>query len=153
LQLATAIEKLIPRRHDDRIHPATRVFQALRIYVNDELGELVKALSVAERLLKPDGRLVVVTFHSLEDRIVKKFLNDRSQNKSGSRYAPQIVSQPPTFALPFKTPRIATEIECERNPRARSAKLRVGIRTHNPPRQDMNFVDLPKLPVVQEYRI
>jgi 16S rRNA (cytosine1402-N4)-methyltransferase len=153
LQLANAIEKLIPRRHDDRIHPATRVFQALRIYVNDELGELAKALSAAERLLKPQGRLVVVTFHSLEDRIVKRFLQDRSQTEIGSRYLPQTVVQEPTFELPFKTPVTATDAECVRNVRARSAKLRVGLRTLAHARESVDFAGLPKLPNVQGYRI
>jgi 16S rRNA (cytosine1402-N4)-methyltransferase len=88
-QLAGLIEKVSPRRPQDKIHPATRVFQALRTYVNDELGELARTLFAAERALKPGGRLVVVTFHSLEDRIVKRFFPGPGSGKaSGSRHLP-----------------------------------------------------------------
>jgi 16S rRNA (cytosine1402-N4)-methyltransferase len=152
-QLATAIEKLIPRRHDDRIHPATRVFQALRIYVNDELGQLTAALSAAERVLKPGGRLVVVTFHSLEDRIVKKFFTDRADAGSGSRHLPQIAVKAPTFTLPFKGVQEPSEAECATNVRARSAKLRMGIRTDAMARNDDAFANLPRLPDVRGYRV
>jgi 16S rRNA (cytosine1402-N4)-methyltransferase len=152
-QLAAAIEKLIPRRHDDRIHPATRVFQALRIYVNDELGQLTQALCAAERVLKPGGRLVVVTFHSLEDRIVKKFFTDRADAGSGSRHLPQIEVKSPTFNLPFKGVVEPTDAECAVNVRARSAKLRVGIRTDAKPRNDTEFSSLPRLPDVRGYRV
>jgi 16S rRNA (cytosine1402-N4)-methyltransferase len=152
-QLAAAIEKLIPRRHDDRIHPATRVFQALRIYVNDELGQLSQALCAAERVLKPGGRLVVVTFHSLEDRIVKKFFNDRADAGSGSRHLPQIEVKLPTFTLPFKGVQEPSDGECALNVRARSAKLRAGIRTDASPRNDSEFSSLPRLPDVRGYRV
>lgn len=152
-QLASAIEKLIPRRHDDRIHPATRVFQALRIYVNDELGQLTAALCAAERVLKPGGRLAVVTFHSLEDRIVKKFFNDRADAGSGSRHLPQVAVKAPTFTLPFKGVQEPSEAECAVNVRARSAKLRAGIRTDAPARQDEEFAGLPRLPDVRGYRV
>ncbi len=151
-QLATAIEKLIPRRHDDRIHPATRVFQALRIYVNDELGELTKALCAAERILKPGGRLVVVTFHSLEDRIVKKFFSDRADAGSGSRHLPQVEIKAPTFTLPFKGVQEPSEAECAVNVRARSAKLRAGVRTDAKARNDEEFASLPRLPDVRGYK-
>jgi 16S rRNA (cytosine1402-N4)-methyltransferase len=151
-QLAAAIEKLIPRRHDDRIHPATRVFQALRIYVNDELGQLTHALCAAERVLKPGGRLVVVTFHSLEDRIVKKFFSDRADAGAGSRHLPQVALKMPTFMLPFKGVQEPTETERDANARARSAKLRAGIRTSAPARNDDDFASLPRLPDVRGYR-
>ena len=146
LDLADAIELTVGRKPQDRIHPATRVFQALRIFVNDELGELAEALFAAERALKPGGRLVVVTFHSLEDRIVKKFLTDRSGQAGGSRHLPEVRALAPTFerAGPVVA---ASEAEAAQNPRARSAKLRAGIRTDAPPRgADPSIFGLPKLP-------
>jgi 16S rRNA (cytosine1402-N4)-methyltransferase len=151
-QLTSAIEKLIPRRHDDRIHPATRTFQGLRIYVNDELGQLTQALIAAERVLKPGGRLVVVSFHSLEDRIVKKFFADRSDPGHGSRHLPQVAVIQPTFTLQFKGATEADEAELAANPRARSAKLRAGVRTVAPARADAGFAALPNLPPVSAYR-
>ncbi|RCL00695.1 MAG: Ribosomal RNA small subunit methyltransferase H [Candidatus Tokpelaia sp. JSC189] len=126
--LAGAIEKLL-RRRPATIHPATRVFQALRIYVNDELGELAHALFAAEKILKPGGKLVIVTFHSLEDRMVKRFFHDRSGIKISSRHLPDTVSRLPSFVLLFKGIKIPKEEEIVHNPRARSAKLRAGIRT------------------------
>ena len=132
LDLVKAVERATgPQRMKDRTHPATKTFQALRIHVNAELDELVEALFAAERMLKPGGRLVVVTFHSLEDRIVKRFFATRSGNvPSTSRHAPGIEVRPdPTFTLPHKGHVEASEDEMQRNPRARSAKLRVGIRT------------------------
>ena len=146
LDLADAIELTVGRNPKDRIHPATRVFQALRIFVNDELGELAEALFAAERALKPGGRLVVVTFHSLEDRIVKKFLTDRSGQAGGSRHLPEVRALAPTFerAGPVVA---ASEAEAAQNPRARSAKLRAGIRTEAPPRAaDPSIFGLSKLP-------
>lgn len=116
-------------------HPATRVFQALRIYINDELGELYKALLAAERVLKPGGRLVVVTFHSLEDRIVKSFLRNRSeQPASGSRHQPQIKTEKniTSFNVTKRSGVTAKKDEVSRNPRSRSARLRWGIRTDAP---------------------
>jgi 16S rRNA (cytosine1402-N4)-methyltransferase len=136
LDLVRAVERATGRqRPQDRTHPATRTFQALRIHVNGELDELVEALHAAERLLKPGGRLVVVTFHSLEDRIVKRFFAQRSGNvPSGSRHLPDIEKGPaPSFTLPFKGHAGASEDEARANPRARSAKLRCGIRTAAPP--------------------
>lgn len=128
-QLAGLIEKVSPRRPQDKIHPATRVFQALRTYVNDELGELAQTLFAAERALKPGGRLVVVSFHSLEDRIVKRFFLDRSGKASGSRHMPMVAERETVFTLIGKQPVMADEAECEANPRSRSAKLRAGLRT------------------------
>jgi 16S rRNA (cytosine1402-N4)-methyltransferase len=113
------------------IHPATRTFQALRLYVNDELGELTRGLEAAERVLRAEGRLVVVAFHSLEDRIVKRFLAERSSVRpSGSRHQPERRGGPPqTFQLLGTRARIASTDEISRNPRARSARLRVAQRT------------------------
>nr|WP_099864628.1 16S rRNA (cytosine(1402)-N(4))-methyltransferase RsmH [Pararhizobium haloflavum] len=127
--LAGLIETVVPRKAKDKIHPATRVFQALRIFVNDELGELADALSASERALKPGGRLVVVTFHSLEDRMVKRFLTERSGRKQGSRHLPVLEEQPATFVPIGKGMQAASPAEAEANPRARSAKLRAATRT------------------------
>jgi 16S rRNA (cytosine1402-N4)-methyltransferase len=144
--LAGAIADLVGFPPREKIHPATRVFQALRIYVNDELGELAKALVAAERVLKPGGRLVVVTFHSLEDRIVKRFIADRSAEPSGSRHLPQKQSVPATF-VKLAGPVTPGEAELAANPRARSAKLRAAQRTQAPPRPiDVGLFGLPKLP-------
>jgi 16S rRNA (cytosine1402-N4)-methyltransferase len=144
--LADAIEALLGRGPKDKIHPATRTFQGLRIFVNDELGELARALFAAERALKPGGRLVVVTFHSLEDRIVKKFMADRSGSTGGSRHLPEVAANVPTFAR-SGTIVAASDAEADANPRARSAKLRAAIRTDAPARsQDLSLFGLPSLP-------
>ncbi|MFS0710338.1 16S rRNA (cytosine(1402)-N(4))-methyltransferase RsmH [Brevundimonas phoenicis] len=134
LDLAEVVEKALGGRRGAAIHPATRVFQALRIAVNDELGELECGLEAAEATLAPGGRLVVVTFHSLEDRIVKAFLTERTGNApGGSRHAPVAVeTRKPSFDLMFKGAREAGEAELAANPRARSAKLRAGVRTSAP---------------------
>jgi len=109
------------------IHPATRTFQALRIHVNDELGELTRALDASLEILKPQGRLVVVSFHSLEDRIVKQFLNSRSTAAPrGSRHLPLTDAARPLFKLITSKARQPGDAETERNPRARSARLRAG---------------------------
>ena len=115
----------------DRTHPATRTFQALRIHVNGELDELAQALCAAEDILDVGGRLVVVTFHSLEDRIVKKFFTERSGSlPSNSRHMPVAALGPqPSFTLIHKGHQEAGPQEMLDNPRARSAKLRCGIRT------------------------
>jgi 16S rRNA (cytosine1402-N4)-methyltransferase len=134
LDLAETIEKAVGGRRGAPIHPATRVFQALRIAVNDELGELTAGLAAAEATLAPGGRLAVVTFHSLEDRIVKQFLTERTGNTpGGSRHAPVAVeTRKPSFTLQFKGAREAGEAERADNPRARSARLRAAVRTDAP---------------------
>jgi len=149
LDLADAIETHVGRKPGDKIHPATRVFQALRIFVNDELGELAEALFAAERVLKPGGRLAVVTFHSLEDRIVKRFIADRSSSPAGSRYLPETQVKTQTFEK--RGGAIGpTDAETEANPRARSAKLRVAVRTAAPARAaDADIFGLPRLPDIR----
>jgi len=134
LDLAEVVEKALGGRRGGAIHPATRVFQALRIAVNDELGELRAGLEAAEACLSPGGRLAVVTFHSLEDRIVKAFLTERTGSApSGSRHAPVAVERrKPSFVLKFKGAVEAGEDELRTNPRARSAKLRAAVRTDAP---------------------
>lgn len=144
--LAGLIELVTPRKMKDKIHPATRVFQALRIFVNDELGELAQALFAAERALKPGGRLVVVTFHSLEDRVVKKFFSDRAGKASGSRHLPIAHERAATFEPVGKPMVSAGEEEAQVNPRARSAKLRAGQRTSAPAEaEDMSLFGFPNL--------
>jgi 16S rRNA (cytosine1402-N4)-methyltransferase len=106
------------------IHPATRTFQALRIHVNDELGELSRALEAATRALKPEGRLAVVSFHSLEDRIVKQFLAGRAKPAHASRHAPEAPHARTVYRLLNSRPVVPGESEITINPRARSAKLR-----------------------------
>lgn len=135
LDLADVVEKALGGRRGAPTHPATRTFQALRIAVNDELGELTAGLEAAERTLSPGGRLAVVTFHSLEDRIVKAFLTERSGNApGGSRHAPvAIETRKPSFTLQFKGAREAGEVELAANPRSRSARLRAAVRTDAPP--------------------
>ncbi len=134
LDLAEVVEKAVGGRRGAPTHPATRTFQALRIAVNDELGELTAGLEAAEATLSPGGRLAVVTFHSLEDRIVKAFLTERSGNApGGSRHAPVAVeTRKPSFTLQFKGAREAGEAELAANPRARSARLRAAVRTEAP---------------------
>jgi len=148
LELAQIIEKCLPRAKPGQSHPATRSFQALRIAVNDELRQLTDGLAAAERALKPGGQLAVVTFHSIEDRIVKRFLQDRaSTGGGGSRHAPEAAARTPAFEL---TPRRAIApdaAEIDRNPRARSAKLRVARRTGAPAGATDPFaLGLPDLP-------
>lgn len=145
LQLAELIEKVVGRKPTDRIHPATRVFQALRIFVNDELGELARALFAAERLLKPGGVLAVVTFHSLEDRMVKRFFAERSGGMGGSRHLPAAGGAAPAFEKPAKDVE-PDEAEIAANPRARSARLRSAVRTAGPAgRGDFSIFSMPAL--------
>lgn len=134
LDLAEVVERAHGGRRGAKVHPATKVFQALRIAVNDELGELEAGLAAAERTLKAGGRLAVVTFHSLEDRIVKSFLTARAGREgAGSRHAPPKVGGPqPSFQLLHNGARAPGEAEVAANPRARSAKLRAAVRTEAP---------------------
>jgi 16S rRNA (cytosine1402-N4)-methyltransferase len=118
----------------------------LRIFVNEELQELVTALAAAERILRSSGRLVVVSFHSLEDRIVKSFLTARGRRSAGSRHAPEAVHTPPSFRILTGRPVVADENEIAANPRARSAKLRAAERTDAPAGDDIADELLPRLP-------
>jgi 16S rRNA (cytosine1402-N4)-methyltransferase len=134
LELAEFIEKALGGRRGAKVHPATRSFQAIRIAVNEELSELEAGLESAERALKAGGRLCVVTFHSLEDRIVKTFLTERAgRTPGGSRHAPPVAAgAAPSFQLLFNGARGPSEAEVAANPRARSAKLRAAVRTEAP---------------------
>ncbi|WP_375458711.1 16S rRNA (cytosine(1402)-N(4))-methyltransferase RsmH [uncultured Enterovirga sp.] len=136
IRTTAELTELVARhvRAEPGFNPATRTFQALRIAVNDELGQLVEALHAAERALRPGGRLAVVTFHSLEDRIVKQFLQARtSRLPRGSRHMPSPDPAVPTFEPATRGPVVPGEAELARNPRSRSAKLRAAIRTAAPP--------------------
>jgi 16S rRNA (cytosine1402-N4)-methyltransferase len=134
-ELAEIVARVV-RAKPGEIHPATRTFQALRLLVNDELGELARALGAAERVLRPGGRLVVVAFHSLEDRIVKTFLSGRSGTRGRSRHQPELMRKPATFRLLTKRPVTPDNDEIAANPRARSAKLRAAERTEAPARTE-----------------
>jgi 16S rRNA (cytosine1402-N4)-methyltransferase len=147
--LADIVERVV-RSKPGQVHPATRTFQALRLFVNEELNELADALAAAERILKPSGRLAVVSFHSLEDRIVKTFLAERARTAGGSRHLPEIEAKPPTFTLLTKRPIVAGEAEVAANPRARSAKLRAAERTSAPPRAFDADEYLPRLPSLDQ---
>lgn len=134
LDLAETVERALGGRKGAKVHPATRVFQALRIAVNEELSELEEALLAAEQVLNVGGRLAIVTFHSLEDRIVKAFFTERAGRlPQGSRHLPPVkAGRAPTFELIFNGHRGPSDAELEANPRSRSAKLRAGIRTAAP---------------------
>lgn len=146
-ELADLVLRVFHGRKPDGRHPATRTFQALRIHVNDELGELVRGLAAAEHVLKPGGRLVVVTFHSLEDRIVKRFLASRAGKEPGiSRHFPaqSIKSEGESFRIVNSRPLTPSEGELDVNPRARSARLRAAIRTEGAPHSlDPEALGLP----------
>jgi len=132
-ELAAVVRRALGFRQGQKSDPATRTFQAIRIHLNAELDELEQGLKAAERSLRPGGRLAVVTFHSLEDRIVKRFLKTRSGDvPSGSRHRPMVAKGPdPTFEQVAK-PVSPSEAELARNPRARSARLRTAVRTDAP---------------------
>jgi 16S rRNA (cytosine1402-N4)-methyltransferase len=134
LELAAFVERALGGRRGAKTHPATKTFQALRIAVNEELSELEAGLVAAERTLKAGGRLCVVTFHSLEDRIVKSFLAVRAgKTPAGSRHAPPLAKgAEPSFQLLFNGAHAPSAAEVAANPRARSAKLRAAVRTDAP---------------------
>lgn len=133
LELANLVERVIGRRPQDRIHPATRTFQALRIFVNDELGQLAHGLSDAEHLLREGGVLAAVAFHSLEDRLVKRFFTARTGRAArANRFMPERDETAPSFREIAHKARKASDAEAEINPRARSAKLRAAERTSAP---------------------
>jgi 16S rRNA (cytosine1402-N4)-methyltransferase len=126
-QLAELIERLAPR-HGKKSHPATKVFQALRIAVNDEIGSLKRGLDAAVKILKPGGRLAVITFHSLEDRVVKEFGRERTRDYtfSGEVDVPELRSPcVPELKCVSRKAILPGEVELEENPRSRSAQLRV----------------------------
>jgi len=136
LELAETVERVLGRGKVGGRHPATRTFQALRIHVNDELGELAQGLAAAERVLRPEGRLAVVTFHSLEDAVVKRFLQARAgRREGGSRHLPPGAppEREPSFRFVNPKPVSPAETEIAANPRARSARLRGAVRTSAPP--------------------
>ena len=142
--LAELVARVV-RSKPNEIHPATRTFQALRIFVNEELDELQQALFAAERVLKPGGRLVVVSFHSLEDRIVKNFLSQRGKASAGSRHMPEVAQAAPSFDILTKRPVTPSEAEVAANPRARSAKLRAAQRTAAPAYAEDELPGWPRL--------
>jgi len=142
--LADIVSKVV-RSKPGEIHPATRTFQGLRIFVNQELDELHLALAAAERVLKPGGRLVVVSFHSLEDRIVKNFLVERGKAGGGSRHLPELAQAAPSFVILTKRPIVADDAEISANPRARSAKLRAAERTDAPAHEAASLPAWPTL--------
>jgi 16S rRNA (cytosine1402-N4)-methyltransferase len=142
--LADIVSKVV-RSKPGEIHPATRTFQGLRIFVNQELDELHLALAAAEGVLKPGGRLVVVSFHSLEDRIVKNFLGERGKAGGGSRHLPELAHAAPSFVIRTKRPIVADDEEISANPRARSAKLRAAERTDAPAHEAASLPAWPTL--------
>jgi 16S rRNA (cytosine1402-N4)-methyltransferase len=144
--LADIVGKVV-RSKPGEIHPATRTFQALRIFVNQELDELHLALSASERVLKPGGRLAVVSFHSLEDRIVKNFLVERGKAGGGSRHLPDVAQAAPSFQILTKRPVTPDDGEIAANPRARSAKLRAAERSDAPAHP---AAELPAWPVLDD---
>lgn len=133
LQLADLVKDCLPRAKAGASHPATRTFQAIRIAVNNEFAQLLAGLQAAERALKPGGKLAVVSFHSLEDRVVKRYLAARSGKVgNANRYAPQAVESKPQFKLLTRKAIGPDATELAQNPRARSAKLRVAERSAHP---------------------
>jgi 16S rRNA (cytosine1402-N4)-methyltransferase len=145
-----AIVARVARAKPNEIHPATRTFQALRILVNDELAEIAAALAAAERVLKPGGRLAVIAFHSLEDRIVKGFLAERGTVMRGSRHQPEMAAIAPSLRVLTKRPLVADDAEVAANPRARSAKLRAAQRTEAAAHKSDPSALLPRVPALDD---
>ncbi|MEM8655777.1 MAG: 16S rRNA (cytosine(1402)-N(4))-methyltransferase RsmH [Pseudomonadota bacterium] len=147
LELVGVIEKCLPRPKPGQSHPATRSFQALRIAVNNEYDELYQGLMAAERALKPGGKLAVVTFHSVEDRMVKRFMTARGgRQANANRYAPEVESAPAQFELRTRKAIGPAKDELEMNPRSRSAKLRVAVRTDAAPGEiDAKSIGMPQV--------
>jgi 16S rRNA (cytosine1402-N4)-methyltransferase len=145
--LAALVARVV-RAKPNEIHPATRTFQALRMFVNDELGELAAALLGAEQVLRPGGRLAVISFHSLEDRVVKRFFAARGRPSAPSRHQPLAPSAPASFRIVGK-PIAAGPDEIAANPRSRSARLRVGERTEAPA-SNLPVEALPHLPSIAD---
>ena len=148
-ELADLVAKVLGRKRDDTKHPATRTFQALRLFLNEELDELAKGLAAAEGLLRARGRLAIVTFHSLEDRIAKRFLASRSAPPPrASRHLPEAAGKifTPSFQLLNRRPLEPSKGEIARNPRARSARLRAAVRTAAPAHPlDLSALGVPRL--------
>jgi 16S rRNA (cytosine1402-N4)-methyltransferase len=147
LDLAAVIESCLPRPKPGQSHPATRSFQALRIAVNDEYEELFQGLMAAERALRPGGLLAVVTFHSIEDRMVKRFMTQRAgAGGRANRFAPDLQQPTPAFTLQTRKAVTADPAELAANPRARSAKLRIAQRTNAPAAAiDAQAIGMPAL--------
>ena len=130
-QLAKIIRDAVPVKKS-KVDPATKTFQAIRIYLNDEIKELENGLIAAERVLRPEGRLAVVSFHSIEDRIVKNFFLKCLQNTPYSRYQPELPKKKPSLEILTKKPILPSSKEVSLNKRSRSAKLRIAKRTNYP---------------------
>lgn len=147
--LADIVARVVRARPGD-IYPATRTFQALRMFVNRELEDIAEALAAAERVLTAQGRLVAISFHSLEDRLVKSFLNAKGRAPGGSRHAPEIAHAAPTFRILTKRPVTPGREEIALNPRARSAKLRAAERTDAAATATATAEFLPRLPALED---
>ncbi|WP_092891100.1 16S rRNA (cytosine(1402)-N(4))-methyltransferase RsmH [Roseicitreum antarcticum] len=147
LRLAQIVSSCLPRPKPGQSHPATRSFQAIRIAVNAEFSQLIAGLEAAERALKPGGKLAVVSFHSLEDRVVKRFLQAAAgQAGNANRFAPELAVEAPRFTLLSRRAIGPDEVELDANPRSRSAKLRLAVRTEAPAKpSDHSAMGLPKL--------
>lgn len=147
MELVGVIEKCLPRPKPGQSHPATRSFQALRIAVNNEYDELYQGLMAGERALKPGGKLAVVTFHSVEDRMVKRFMTARGGRQANpNRYAPEVAAEPAQFELKTRKAIGPDKGELDTNPRSRSAKLRVAVRTDAPAGEiDAKSIGMPQV--------